>query len=270
MQTMARKAMLIDESKCTACRGCQVACKQWNDLEGWSYSKTVNTGGYENPLSLNPQTWTRIKFTEYEDDDTFRWLFLKEGCMHCGDAACVAVCPTRALKQQPDGRVTLEPDLCNGCGYCSQFCPFGVPQLEIYGLFSGKAKSSKCTFCQDRTDNGLIPACVKTCPAKALFWGDRDEMIASGEKRVAALQARGFVNANLYGQDLLGGLGRLYVLIEKPEAYGLPADPRYPALTTIWQNGIQPFGTVILGAAILAIAAGWVIIRRNIKMEEVE
>ena len=59
---MLRKAMLIDESKCTACRGCQVACKQWNDLEGWGYSHTKNTGSYENPPRLSPQTWTRIKF----------------------------------------------------------------------------------------------------------------------------------------------------------------------------------------------------------------
>lgn len=267
---MARKAMLIDESKCTACRGCQVACKQWNDLEGWSYSKTVNQGAYENPSGLSPQTWTRIKFTEYEAGEQFRWLFLKEGCMHCGDPACVAVCPTTALKQRPDGRVTLETDLCNGCGYCSQFCPFGVPQLEVYGLFSGQAKSSKCTFCQDRTDNGLLPACVKTCPATALFWGDRDKMIADGKRRVEQLKKRGFINANLYGENLVGGLGRLYVLIEKPEAYGLPADPQYPVLTTVWQNIVRPLGKIALGVAIIGIAAAWVIIRRNIKMEEVE
>ncbi len=104
---MVRKAMLIDESRCTACRGCQVACKQWNDLEGWEYSKTVNRGSYENPPRLSPQTWTRIKFNEYEGADGFRWLFLKEGCMHCGDPACVHSCPTAALKQQPDGRVTV-------------------------------------------------------------------------------------------------------------------------------------------------------------------
>ena len=154
---MARKAMLIDESQCTACRGCQVACKQWNDLEGWSYSKTVNHGSYENPMHLSPQTWTRIKFTEYEDADTFRWLFLKEGCMHCGDPACVAVCPTKALKQKPDGRVTLEPALCNGCGYCSQFCPFDVPQLETYGLFSGEAKVPSAPSAR----TGLITDCSR-------------------------------------------------------------------------------------------------------------
>ncbi len=267
---MVRKAMLIDESKCTACRGCQVACKQWNDLQGWDYSKTTNHGSYENPPRLTPQTWTRIKFTEYEGKDGFRWLFLKEGCMHCGDPACVHVCPTKALKQQLDGRVTVEPDLCNGCGYCTQFCPFGIPKLEVTGVISGKAKAFKCTFCQDRTDNGFIPSCVKTCPAGALSWGDRDKMIAAGKKRLDVLKARGVSNPNLYGENLVGGLGRLYILAEKPEAYGLPADPRYPAITTVWKNIVQPLGKIGLGATVLGTLAAWIIIRRNIKMEEVE
>jgi len=267
---MVRKAMLIDESRCTACRGCQVACKQWNDLEGWEYSKTANRGSYENPPRLSPQTWTRIKFTEYEGTDGFRWLFLKQGCMHCGDQACVRSCPTAALKQQSDGRITVEPDLCNGCGYCTQFCPFNVPQLEVSSLLTGRAKVSKCNFCQDRTDNNLIPACVKTCPAQALFWGDRDKMIATGKKRLEALQASGFRNANLYGENVMGGLGRLYVLIEKPEAYGLPADPKYPFFASLWQDIVHPLGKVAIGGSILAVLAAWAIIRRNIRMEEVE
>jgi formate dehydrogenase iron-sulfur subunit len=267
---MVRKAMLIDESRCTACRGCQVACKQWNDLEGWGYSKTVNRGSYENPPRLSPQTWTRIRFSEYEGTDGFRWLFLKEGCMHCGDPACVRSCPTGAMKQQSDGRITVEPELCNGCGYCTQFCPFQVPRLETSNLLTGRAKVSKCTFCQDRTDNNLVPACAKTCPAQALFWGDRDKMIGAGKKRVEALKARGFRNANLYGEDVLGGLGRLFVLVEKPEAYGLPADPTYPLLASLWQNVVHPLGKVAMGGTVLGVLAAWYIIRRNIKMEEVE
>ncbi len=222
------------------------------------------------PPRLNPQTWTRIKFTEYEGKDGFRWLFLKEGCLHCGDPACVHVCPTKALKQQANGRVTVEADLCNGCGHCTQFCPFGIPKLEVTGVIAGKAKAFKCSFCQDRTDNGLTPSCVKTCPAQALFWGDRDAMIAAGKKRVEGLKGRGFSNANLYGENQVGGLGRLYVLVEKPEAYGLPADPKYPMLTTVWQNIVQPLGKIGLGATVLGTLAAWLIIRRNIKMEEVE
>ena len=137
---MARKAMLIDESKCTACRGCQVACKQWNDLDGWGYSKTTNAAAMRTLPAFPRRPGRGSNLPNMREPDGFRWLFLKEGCMHCGDPACVDVCPTKALKQQPDGRVTLEPDLCNGCGYCSQFCPFGVPKLEVSGVFSGKGQ----------------------------------------------------------------------------------------------------------------------------------
>ena len=108
--------------------------------------------------------------------------------MHCGEAACVDVCPTAALKYGPNGIITFERDLCNGCGYCSQFCPFGIPQLEVINAASGEAKSSKCFFCQDRTTNGLKPACVKTCPAAALDWGNRDDMLAKANTRVEELK----------------------------------------------------------------------------------
>jgi formate dehydrogenase iron-sulfur subunit len=285
-----RLAMLIDTSKCMGCRGCQVACKQWNDLPAY---KTVNTGSYENPPSLDHYTWTRIKFSEYDDPQRFQWLFLKQGCMHCGDAACVDVCPTGALKHGPNGIVTYERELCNGCGYCSQFCPFGVPHLsepsplaaseKYYAVtgqpeatdptsaLGGQAKSSKCTFCQDRTLNGLKPACVKTCPAGALNWGDRNEMLAKADARVQILKTeRGFPEASVYGKNELGGLGRIYVLKAPAEAYGLPKDPQYPAMTSVWQKVLQPVGEIVFGATIVGAIAAFVAARRNVHMEEVE
>ncbi|MGD8622915.1 MAG: 4Fe-4S dicluster domain-containing protein [Anaerolineae bacterium] len=285
-----RLAMYIDTSKCMACRGCQVACKQWNDLPAYV---TENTGSYENPKSLDHYTWTRIKFEEYDDPERFQWLFLKEGCMHCAEAACVDVCPTGALKYGDHGIITFERELCNGCGYCSQFCPFEVPHLnvasplagshDLHGLageeesttalagLSGEAKSAKCTFCQDRTMNGLKPACVKTCPAGALDWGDRDEMIAKAERRVEELKAeRGFPKANIYGKTQLGGLGRIYVLKAPPEAYGLPVDPQYPVMSTVWQKFLQPVGQIAFGATVVGALAAFFAARRHVQMEEVE
>ena len=263
-----RLAMYIDTSKCMACRGCQVACKQWNDLPA---SKTVNTGSYENPPSLAPNTWTRIKFREYDDGARLQWLFLKEGCMHCTEAACVDVCPTKALKYGPYGIVTFERDLCNGCGYCSQFCPFHVPQLEVLNHLTGEAKSSKCVFCQDRTINGLKPACVKTCPAGALGWGARDEMLANANARVEELKAgSGFSQANVYGATELGGLGRIYVLTAPPSAYDLPAEPKYPVMSTLWQKVLQPAGQIAFAATVVGAIAAFFIARRNVHMEEVE
>jgi formate dehydrogenase iron-sulfur subunit len=268
-----RLAMYIDTSKCMACRGCQVACKQWNDRKGYvpGERETRNTGTYENPLSLDPQTWTRIRFIEYDDGERFQWLFLKEGCMHCTEAACVDVCPTGALKYGPHGIITFERELCNGCGYCSQFCPFGIPQLEVINFVTGEAKSSKCYFCQDRTTNGLTPACVKTCPAGALAWGDRDEMVRKAESRVQELKSeRGFPKSNIYGKTQLGGLGRIYVLTAPPEAYGLPKDPRYPTMSTLWQKILQPVGEIAFGATIVGVISAFFLARRNVTMEEVE
>lgn len=247
---MGKLAMLIDSSICTACRGCQVACKQWWDREG---TRTRNVGTYENPLDRSPNTWTRIRFTEVEVDGRLRWLFLKEGCMHCTYAACVKVCPTGALKQNAQGLVTLERDLCNGCGYCQMFCPFGIPRLET-DVVTGYGKATKCNFCQDRVTNGQTPACVKTCPAGALQWGDREQMLKLGQARVIALRAGGYPNANLYGEAELGGLGRLYVLTEKPSLYGLPANPRFPLLATVWQDVVQRVGYA--AAALVGLGLG--------------
>jgi len=267
-----RLAMYIDSSKCMACRGCQIACKQWNDRRGYvpGERETQNTGSYENPPRLDPQTWTRIRFREYEDGHRFQWLFLKEGCMHCAHAACVEVCPTHALKYGPHGIITYERDLCNGCGYCSQFCPFQIPQLEVLNRLTGEAKSSKCVFCQDRTTNGLKPACVKTCPAGALDWGDRDAMVAKARSRIEVLKSdQGFTQANVYGETQLGGLGRIYVLTAPPAAYGLPENPKYPVMATV-QKILQPVGQLAFAATIAATITAWVIARRRVRMEEVE
>ena len=81
------QAMLIDISKCTACRACQVACKSWNDLPG---EVTVCAGCYDNPPDLSPDTWNRIAFYEVErEGGQVGWLFRPIRCLHCTEASCV-------------------------------------------------------------------------------------------------------------------------------------------------------------------------------------
>ena len=217
---MAEKIILEDVTKCMGCRGCQVACKQWNELEA---EETINTGSYENPPDLSPQTWVKVKFTEVVRGGKVRWLFTRQACMHCTEATCVKVCPTGALYHHELGFVTYDKDLCSGCGYCVDFCPFHVPRSKR-NLLTGVAKMDKCTFCTtsslDRIAAGYEPACVKSCPTDALIYGDRDELVAEGKKRIAVLRAKGHSDAYLYGDKELGGLHVMYVLDDSPDQRG--------------------------------------------------
>ncbi len=256
---MSQIALLVDTSKCTGCRGCQVACKQWWDL---SASSTTQHGTYENPPDLQPNTWTRVKFSEYNAGGKLQWLFLNFGCLHCTQAACVDVCPTGALQHNEMGFVSFEREQCNGCGYCAQACPFGVPRLETMNSLTGEAKASKCTMCQDRVTQGMTPACVKTCPPGALQFGERTAMLNIARQRVDKLRARGNAQARIYGETELGGLGRFYVLAAPPSAYGLPETPSYPGLVNLWQSVIRPFGYVATGLTVLGLAANWIATRR--------
>jgi formate dehydrogenase iron-sulfur subunit len=259
---MMHKAILFDATQCMACRGCQVACKQWNELSG---ERTRNSGSYENPPSLSAKTWLKIKFIESENDGMPTWKFSRQACMHCTDAACVTVCPTKALYHNELGMVSYNKDACSGCGYCADFCPFDVPCTDG-NLVCGVAKIAKCTMCTsgglDRIAAGEQPTCVKTCPSSALKFGDRDQLLAEGREKVATLKQQGFGNAYLYGEKELRGLHVLYVLDDMPEAYGLPANPTIPAVAGIWKNMLQPAGWALGGLTLAGLALNYLIARQ--------
>ncbi len=258
---MAEKAILFDTTKCMACRACQVACKQWNGLEG---EQTTNRGGYENPPDLSAQTWIKVKFIEAERQGKINWLFTRQACMHCTDAACIKVCPTKALYRHELGFVAYDKDLCSGCGYCVDFCPFHVPRSQR-NLITGIAKMNKCTLCTtpglDRIAEGYAPACVKTCPPNALVFGDRDQLVAEGTKRIQALKSQGYSNSYLYGEKELDGLHVMYVLDDSPGVYELPVNPQVPAVTIAWQDVIQPLGWMLGGLTIIGLGLNYLVAR---------
>ena len=243
------KAILYDSTKCTGCRGCQVACKQWNGLLA---EETINRGTYENPPDLSPDTWIKMKFREHDDPNApggLTWLFTRQACMHCTDAACVKVCPSGALSHNPLGFVQYQKDKCTGCGYCVEFCPFEVPRMRGSKI-TGIRKMEKCLFCADRVSEGYEPACVKACPTEALQFGNRRELLAIGWQRVEAIKET-YPQARLYGANEMGGLHVMYVLPYPPEVHGLPANPQPPAAAMV-HDVIQWVG---VGAAV-AVAAG--------------
>ncbi|MBN2238658.1 MAG: 4Fe-4S dicluster domain-containing protein [Dehalococcoidales bacterium] len=272
---MAENAILYDATKCTACRGCQVACKQWNmndeDIPVVENGvNSINQGSYENPPDLSPQTWIKMKFTETESNGQVRWLFTRQACMHCTDAGCVKVCPNGSLYHNDLGFVEFNKDTCTGCGYCIEACPFNVPR-STRNIITGIAKMDKCTACTtpglDRIHAGMTPACVKTCPPGALEYGERNALVTKGRERVTFLKRTGFPDANLYGENELGGLHVLYVLDEKPEVYGLPADPSVSPAVIAWKDIIQPAGWVAGGLAIAGLGLNYIVARANANKE---
>lgn len=208
------KAVLVDLIRCIGCRGCQVACKSWNDKNA---EQTVNLGFYDNPPTLSSDTWTIIRFTELEYENSFHFVFHKIQCMHCQQPACVSVCTVGALTKTADGPVTYDRDKCIGCRYCQYACPFGVPKFDWNQRFS---LISKCNFCADRLAMGLEPACVKVCPADALVYGERDELVTEARHRIAA-RPKKYIN-HVYGEDEIGGTSFLYLSPVPFEMLGFP------------------------------------------------
>src|SRR6478609_5641227 len=176
------------------------------------------------------------------DTADFRWLMSSDVCKHCTHAGCLDVCPTGALFRTEFGTVVVQDDVCNGCGTCVAGCPFGVIERRSDGTFATGARSDspevrnegvaqKCTLCYDRIKDGQTPACAQTCPTTSIKYGDHYELVAQAKQRVADLHEEGMTEARLYGaneRDGVGGTGSVFLLLDEPEVYGLPPDPRVP------------------------------------------
>ena len=220
-QTHAGVAMLIDVTKCVNCWWCYAACKECNQLP-----ETVKPDPAD-PPALSPSVWTTLHPVQKGES----WVSRKQACNHCTEAACVEVCPTGALSYNHLGFVQYDKYKCSGCGYCAEFCPFKVPQMEVNKV-TGVAIMNKCTFCHDRVTNGEQPACAAACTNGAIKFGQRSDLITEGEERVKALRQDNPAAA-LYGVDELHGLHVMYVLDDSPETYGLPSAPEIPAATSV-------------------------------------
>lgn len=251
------KSILIDPSKCMACRSCQVACKQWNQLPA---EDTSFTGSYENPPGMSINTWMRITFNEVEDKNgKVKWFFGNQRCMHCTDAACEISCPSGAIYHTDMGTVAIDENKCIGCNYCVANCPFHAVSFN-----RASNLPFKCTFCFDRTSNGLQPACAKACPTGAITFGERNDLVSAASRRVDQLKKAGNQNATIYGLEEVNGTGMLYVLADDPELFGLPADPQVPFGARLWGAIFKPVRILV----VLALGLGlWA---NKAKVKEVE
>jgi formate dehydrogenase iron-sulfur subunit len=246
---MAEMAILYDATRCTACRACQVACKQWNELPA-VLTQDFGGPGYQNPADLSVDTYVVMAFLTAKggrDRDEFgNWNFLRRSCMHCTEAPCKIACdmlhdpakPERfaAIQKSPEGFIWVDTNRCfpqpekeGGCGgACIQACPFNIPRVgKIDTDGDGAAERlsmRKCKGCVDRLAAGGQPACVKTCGPEALAFGERAAMIKTARARAkdAAVKAK-YPKVNIYGAEKPeGGSHVIYVLAQPPSFYGLP------------------------------------------------
>ncbi len=243
-------AKLIDVSTCIGCKACQVACSEWNDLRD---EVGTNVGVYDNPPDLSPESWTVMRFSEYQEENgRLEWLIRKDGCMHCADPGCLKACPAPgAIVQYSNGIVDFIEEHCIGCGSCITGCPFNIPRISKHD-----DKAYKCTLCSDRVGVGLEPACVKTCPTGAIRFGSKEDMIEHAAERIVDLKTRGYQNAGLYDPQGVGGTHVMYVLkhADKPEIYsGLAADPHISPMVSLWKGALKPLA--LLGIGVTALAA---------------
>jgi len=270
-----------DTSICIGCKACEVACKEWNQLEGNPPSFTADS--YDNTGQLDEQNWRHVQFVEMlpNADGTAStngngkgaggaaviptpiaggqaWLMMSDVCKHCQQASCLEVCPTNAIVRTEFDTVLIQQSVCNGCRDCISACPYGV-----IGFNEKTGTAQKCTLCYDRLQNGMQPACAKACPTESIKFGYLDDLQKGADQRLAALQKGGYTKANLYGRDtsVYGGLNAFFLLMDKPEVYNLPnaENAKLPS-----RNNLPGY----LGGAVTAVAGlvGGILAFRSARM----
>ena len=180
------KSIMVDTSRCSACRGCQVACKQWNGLPG---TKTKQIGTYQNPQDVSAKTWKLVRFAEgVKENGKPYWYFFSEQCRHCVEPPCAGFIEgytkDGVVRDQETGAVVFKTDSKKApFSEVKAACPYNIPRQDPKSkvLF-------KCTMCIDRITNNKVPACVQSCPTGAMAFGDRDVIMEKVTKRVADLK----------------------------------------------------------------------------------
>jgi formate dehydrogenase iron-sulfur subunit len=249
-----------DTTVCIGCKACQVACHQWNALPAWSDAPPAKDGrhslpvlsgnSYDNTRSLSEVNWRHVKFIEQFSPDRSQaaWLMMSDVCKHCVHAPCLEVCPTGAIMRTEFDTVYIQEPACNGCRDCVSACPFGVIHMS-----ERSHVAQKCTFCYDRLQQGLPPACAQACPTQSIKFGPLGQLKKEAQARVAQLHRLGQTRAHLYGADdrVLGGLNAFYLLVDKPEVYGLPSDPKVPSRSVLRSTFWSVFTGLLVALGVL-------------------
>ncbi|MFX1277885.1 MAG: 4Fe-4S dicluster domain-containing protein [Promethearchaeota archaeon] len=148
---MKQVGFYFDQTRCTGCYTCSVACKDWYNIDA------------------GPENWMRVIAIEKGKFPDLTLSYLALACNHCGDPPCIKACPVNAIiKRTDDGIVVVDQDRCLGkaeCGSkCLKVCPWDAPQFSS----DENSKMRKCNLCIERLEQGKQTICVDACPMYAL------------------------------------------------------------------------------------------------------
>jgi formate dehydrogenase iron-sulfur subunit len=232
-----RYSKLVDTTRCIGCKRCMSACKRWNNLR-----VERNELVTDRQTDLSAHNWIVVNLRA--DSKNRRQGFYEHwACQHCIQPACVGVCPVRAITKLPRGNVVINEKRCIGCRYCYQACPFKVPRFDLETRVT-----RKCHLCYDRIPilNYMTPACVAACPAEALSFGYKHEMILEAKKRVDKIKNARYI----LGLKEAGGTDMLTILPARPENLGLIVAPEKVVNQKL--DKLRITGVGFMGASALA------------------
>lgn len=182
---MSQMAFYFDGTRCTGCKTCEMACKDYRDLKvGYAFRKVYETTVGETTRAADGSiTTTCVSYP------------VSMSCNHCDMPACLGKCPQGAIiKDEDTGLVHNDHEKCIGCGTCVAACPYNVPKVD-----EELKKAIRCDGCRDRVAAGEKPVCVEACPARALDFGPVEEMVKLGEQaNIAPLPDPSETKPNFY------------------------------------------------------------------------
>lgn len=235
--------ILVDTTRCEGCRTCEMVCSEANDLPEPDWEVDI----LENERRTTEKQFTLINGYQTEKGE----VYVKRQCMHCNQPACASACLTKAMLKTEKGPVVWEANKCMGCRYCMISCPFDIPKFEHH---SANPRIRKCTMCWVRLQEGEQPACVENCPAEAVIFGKRRDLIEIARERI--YQNPDDYIHHIYGEHEVGGTGYLYLANVPFDQLGLPADlgtKPVPELTTDFLYGV-PIILTLWPAFLLALS----------------
>jgi formate dehydrogenase iron-sulfur subunit len=189
--------VLYDSTRCVGCQTCESSCAEANGLP-------VPVGVPQAGIIRKTDEKHRTVVNAFNSSKGE--VYIKKQCMHCNEPACTAACLTQAMYKTREGAIIWRGDKCMGCRYCMVSCPFDVPKFEYH---SANPKIEKCNMCYARLSEGKIPACVENCPAEALVYGKRRDLLKEARKRIAGNPDQ-YID-HIYGEHEAGGTGFLYL-----------------------------------------------------------